>query len=818
MEAAQLALVSGGPGLVVVEGAVSRITFSNPDTGFAIVRIANEERPVKGTFGRVAVGDSFRIEGTEEQHAKFGRQILATKIVHCAPAGIDGVARYLAELPGIGDVLAQRMVGALGDRAIERLIDDPAAVARKVTGLTKAKAEKAAARAKEKREEQEVLVYLYSIGLSPAFGARVLKAWGAKAPAFIRANPYRLAREISMIGFALADSIAMNLGIAPDAIERREAALLHVLGEAASSGCRYKSAGKETSTGGGHCFLPRGLLGEVAAQLLTVPRAMVDEAVGTLASQGAIVVEGEAVYSASLHRAEFDVAQRIGVLMRNRREPPEPAAAGSTAAKVAEMLSVDQRAAVALVRSAGAVVITGGPGTGKSTTMRAVVEEWEASKRTVVLCAPTGRAAKRLSETTGRIGTTIHRLLEWKGDTGPQKNEHNPIPCDLVIVDEASMLDAPLARALVLAIPQGATLLLVGDVDQLPSVGAGQVLHDIIESGVVPVARLSQIFRQREGSQISAAAAEVLRGEAPRGGGAGSELEIVGVMEEGEESAGQLAQRAIVRLVCEQLPAQGFAPRKVQVLTPMHKGAAGTKELNRALQAALNPNGAELARGGDRPPFRVGDPVLQTKNDYDLGIMNGDLGRIVAIDADPKAPKVVCRFDGAEGDTEHVKDALGNLELAYAMSVHKSQGGEFSAVVMVLLWEHYMMLRRNLLYTGMTRGKKRVVIVGQARALATAARQRDTSTRYTGLKARLGAIDRTPAPGPQRIPETRTVELDGEAFAVDEDGVVSERPTTASPRPSLLPPARTDPIAEARKQLNQLADRLTAPARRRGQP
>ena len=780
--ASQLALLSGGPGLVVVEGAVSRITFHNAENGFAIVRIGDEPRPIKGTFGRVAVGDSFRVEGKEEKSPKFGLQILATRIAPVAPKGADGVTTYLATLPGIGDVLAERIVAKFGERAVERLIDDPEAVAKAIRGLTPAKAKKAAERAKEKAEERELLVYLYGLGLSPAFAGRVLKVWGAKAPAIIRANPYRLARDISGIGFALADSIARNLGIPEDALERREAAVLHVLGEASGSGARYKAGDRDRSTGGGHCFLPLGQLGDIAAQMLTCSRAAIDEAVQALEGEGAVVIEDrraadDAVYLAGLHKAESYVAGKIGQLLREVRPAPPPAKAGGKAAKVAEILSDEQRAAVALVRSAGVVVLTGGPGTGKTTVTRAIVEEWEEAKRTVLLCAPTGRAAKRMSEATGRGASTIHRLLNWQGDTGPQVNEQSPLACDLVVADETSMLDVPLARHLLAAIPRGATLLLVGDVDQLPSVGAGQVLHDIIESGAVPVARLSRIFRQAAGSEISAAAASVLRGQPPASGG---ELQVVPVPADGDEPAGELAQREVVETVLRRLPAAGFQPRQVQVLCPMHKGAAGTVELNRALQAALNPTGAELVRGGGRPGFRVGDPVLQTRNDYDLGeagIMNGDMGRVVAVD--PSVPSMTVRFD--DEDVAIAKDALGNLELAYAMSIHKSQGGEFPAVVLVVLGEHYVMLRRNLLYTAITRGKRRVVIVGQHKALGIAARTPDTSTRNTGLRGRLGAL------GMGRTPSAAAV-------------------ATAQAAP--------DPIAACRAQLDRLFPDATTGGRR----
>lgn len=780
----------GAPGLVAVEGAISRVRFQNPENGFAIVTLDcnGVSEVVKGSLGRVAVGDSLRIEGIRKRDPKWGEQIEATKVIPIAPETADGVARYLAELPGLGDVLARRLVEAFGNKAIEVLCNEPERVARTVQGVTVKKAEAASEAARERREEQEVLVWLYGIGLSPAFATRVLREWGGQAPGIIRANPYRLAREIDRIGFALADSIARNLGIPEDAIERREAAILHVLGEAASSGARYKDpGGKERSTGGGHCYLPRVVLADITAQLLTLSRAAVEEAIGTLVEQEAIVVEEEQVYSRQLFRAEHGVAERIATLLRTRREAPPAPAAGTPAAAELVKLSDEQRAGADLTRSSAVVVITGGPGTGKTTLMKAVVALWTQAKRTVLLCAPTGRAAKRLAESTGKGASTIHRLLEWEGETGAfKRNAESPLSCDLVVVDESSMLDTPLARSLLAAIPQGASLLLVGDVDQLPSVGAGQVLHDVIESGQVPVARLSRIFRQREGSEISEAAASILRGEVPRSGG--GELSIVPVWTpeaDGVEPPGAIAQREIVHLVTEVLPRQGFSSSHVQVLTPMHKGQAGTQALNKALQAALNPNGAELRRGGEQPPFRVGDPVLQTRNDYDLNCMNGDLGRVVAVD--PEVPSVTSDFYGTE--VTHAKEAIGDLELAYAMSVHKSQGGEYPCVVMVLLMEHFMMLRRNLLYTGVTRGKKRVVIVGAHKALGIAVRTRDTSTRYTGLRDRI-----------RKAIET------SRKFAAS-----AAVPVPRAFTPPAVPAALPSPVEQARRQLEALTGKAPPP-------
>jgi exodeoxyribonuclease V alpha subunit len=767
-----------------VQGVVERLRFGPTDDGFAVAVLDCDgvREVVAGTLGRIAVGDTLRVEGTRET-SKYGQQIKATKVMPVAAQTVDGVARFLATLPGFGDVLARRLVERYGKDAIEVLMADPAKVASDVGGITKSKAEAAAEKAREKRDEMEVLVWLYGIGLTPAFAGRVLKEWGARAPSIIRENPYRLARDIDRIGFALADQIARNLGIAEDALERREAAILHVLAQASESGADVMIGGRKQSTGGGHCFLPRSTLLNATALLLSLSPASINEAVETLVEAEAVVVDGDAIYSAKLHTAEFKVSEKIGVLLRHRREQPEAPKPGSAAARALEPLTDEQRRAVATVGEAGVAVITGGPGTGKTTVLKAVVAAWEGAKRIVLLCAPTGRAAKRLSESTGRPAGTIHRLLEWKGDQGFQRNEKMPLVGDLIVIDEASMLDVQLARALLAAVPQGASVLLVGDVDQLPSVGPGQVLHDVIASGAVPVARLSRIFRQAEGSRISEAAAGVLRGEAPSGRD-DEELHVVPVWAPDDDTpGGPIAQREIVRLVTETMPARGFPPRDVQVLTPMHKGEAGTVELNRALQAALNPVGAEFPRGRSAP-LRVGDPVQQRRNNYDLGVMNGDLGRIVAID--PSVPSITSMF----GDDEvvHEKESINELELAYACSIHKSQGSEYPAVVIALLNEHFIMLRRNLLYTAITRGKRRVVIVGASRALSIAARTKDTSTRNTGLRAKLAKVDRTPAPRPVRP-----------SFA---PSTTAATPPAPVPVPSRAPEAQ---LAAARRAVQILA-------------
>jgi exodeoxyribonuclease V alpha subunit len=733
--AQQLALV-GEEGPVALEGNVTRVRFANAQNGFGVVEVncGGRKEVVAGAVGALAVGATVRIRGTREKHPKFGDQIMATSVIPVTPTTVEGIAVYLSTLPGVGEVSAKRIVARYGERAVATLIASPEDVAR-TCRIAPARAAAAAEAAKLRRAEEEVTVYLLGIGLSPAFTIRVLKEWGAKAPSIIERNPYQLARDIPLIGFVLADSIALGLGVKPESLARREAAIFYVLEEAAGSGARYKRVDhngveRETSTGGGHVFLPRSLLLVVTSQICGTTPAAIDEALANLSARREVVIDSDAVMTHQLAQAETSLAARIALLLCERDEPPAPPAPGTAAAAVLDKLSDEQRAAVATVRTSGVTVITGGPGTGKSFTMRAVVEAWEAAKRRVALCAPTGRAAKRLEETTGREASTVHRLLQRDPVTGGfVHNEKMPLEVDLVICDEASMLDTPLARSLFAAVPPGASVLLVGDVDQLPSVGPGQVLADVINSGVVPVARLSRIFRQKEGSRISVAASEVLAGRVPSAR-PGDEFEIVPVMAPSEEvKASELAASEVLRFVTQELPRQGFQRSDIQVLVPMHKGPAGTRELNLKLQQALNPAGADL-RG-----LRVGDPVMQLRNNYNLEVMNGDLGRVLSVD--PGVPNIIASFDGREVGYE--KEAIGELQLAYAMSIHKSQGSEFAAVVIPMTSDSYVMLRKNLLYTAITRGKRKVVVVGEMKALGRAVRTQDTSTRYTRLKQRLVA-------------------------------------------------------------------------------
>lgn len=716
-----------------VTGTMERFTFRNPDTGFGVARLLEEGtgRPVTivGQIAQLAEGQTVRVEGPEIEHPRFGRQLEAQVCELQTPKTVDGIEAYLGSglVKGIGPATARKITQVFGEETLQVIETAPERL-RAVRGLGQRKIEELVAAVAAQKDVQNVLVFLRQHGLGPGLAARIVRRYGKNASALIAANPYRLADDVIGIGFRTADRLAGSLGIANEAPERICAGLVHAL---------------QTAAKDGHCCLPEEELIARAAELLQCEPERVAHETPALADQGAIVRQlppgpvllhddpRPVAYLAHLHAAECGAAQALHRLMQRPRGRlairPEPAIAWFERA-AGFSLPAGQRQAVEKALTEPLTVITGGPGVGKTTIIRAVCEILGQKQLRPILCAPTGRAAKRLEESTGRPASTIHRLLEFTPGIGRfARDSRSPLEGDLLVVDESSMLDIQLAQSLFDAIPESMPLILVGDQNQLPSVGPGSVLADVIGSGRAAVAHLSEIFRQQKGSDIVRVAHGILRGEVPTSSGDDADFYFVPA-----KSAAHA--RMIVRELCVQrIPKRfSFDPRHdVQVLCPMYRGEAGADQLNRDLQDVLNPARLEVERGGKI--YRAGDKVLQVRNDYDREVYNGDVGMITHIDAG--AAKLWVRF--AEREAEYRFEDLGDLVPAYAISVHRSQGSEYPAVVIPLVTDHFPMLKRSLLYTAITRGKKLVVVTGSQKALELAVKNHDDGARHSGLLERL---------------------------------------------------------------------------------
>ncbi len=729
-----------GEGQVEVEGIVGSQVFVSPEADFAVLRldVPGQLRPVVtiGALAGLRVGETVRIIGRYEQHERYGQRLRADQALPQQPESRIGIERYLATLAGLGPELARRIVLELGVHALTALEEETFRVAQ-IKGVGKKRAQRALVDARARRDERAVMVFLQGLGISAAYASRIRKQWGQAAITKVRENPYALAREVSGIGFHIADRIAAAMGVEPLSPLRLVAGIRHVLLTACDSG---------------HCYLPERELLSRAVTLLqppppedappNSPPPLVDEklgesltqAIATLRSHGETLHEGEAVYLASLHQLEVELTRQVQRLMAAIRPRIPTISEHDIQLRLAE----GQRAALQRVETSPLSIITGGPGTGKTTIIAALVRAYLRAGLRVCLVAPTGRAAKRLSDATGQTAKTIHRLLNLiPGERGRSTKD---LEVDLLVCDEASMLDLPLAVTLLKAVPSAATVVLVGDVDQLPSVGPGRVLADLIDSDQLAVTRLREIFRQKEGSGIIDNAQSILRGELPQSAPIGDKQADFYWIEVDDAVK---ARETVVRLVAERIPQRfGFDPlTDVQVLTPMHRGEVGTEELNRALQAALNPVAqaalAEKATPTGKPNFFVGDKVMQVKNNYELDVWNGDIG--VILSRDEEEDLLLVRFED-ERQVAYDATAREDLELAYAVSVHKSQGSEYKAVVVPLHIQHYPLLRRNLVYTAVTRGKKLVVVVGGRRAVKRAVTQTGDLLRYTGLRERLRSI------------------------------------------------------------------------------
>ena len=726
-----------------LEGTVERIVYSGGDGSFTVARLKLERDgqavTVVGSLVGIPAGAVLRVSGRYETTTRFGEQFRVARYVEVAPQTIDGLRRYLGSglIRGIGPEFAGRIVERFGIDTLEVLDREPGRIS-EVPGIGAKRAQAIRAAWAAQREVRKVMVFLQGYGVSPAFAARIYKRYGAAAIARVRENPYRLAFDVWGIGFLSADKLAAALGVARDAPARAEAGVRHVLDEQA---------------GNGHVFVPRARLCERAAALLELEEAAASAAIDRLARTGDVAIDAgvtadsadAAVYEAELYRAETALAAGLRRLL----ETPAPALAVDVpraldwyqrAAQIT--LARQQEEAVRTALAAKVAVITGGPGVGKTTIVRGIVSILEKKGVTVALAAPTGRAAKRLSDATGAPASTLHRLLEWRpADASFGRTGDRPLDADVLIVDEASMLDVRLGADLVAALAPSTRLVLVGDVDQLPSVGPGTVLADVIASGVVPTVRLTEIFRQAAESLIVVNAHRIHDGDLPELGaapvaGGGEDRRDFFFLEEDDPAR---AAALIRDLVTTRLPRRyGLAVRDIQVLAPMHRGELGAGNLNQLLQDALTAGAPGVQRG--TRVLRVGDKVMQIRNDYDKEVWNGDSGLVEAVDAE--ADTLTVRFD--DRAVEYGLDELDALVLAYAATVHKSQGSEYPAVIVPVHTQHYVMLQRNLLYTAVTRGKRLVVLVGTKKALGLAVRNAEVAARCSGLAARLEREEPTP--------------------------------------------------------------------------
>lgn len=721
-----------------LSGQIERITFTNEETGFTIarVKIAGRHEPVTvvGTLMAPMPGEILDMHGEWSNHPRFGIQFKVRDYKTRVPATVYGIRKYLGSgmIKGLGPVMADRIVDKFGkktldviDSQIQRLAEVAGIGEKRIAMITQAWAAQS--------EIRDVMLFLQSHGVSSGYAAKIFKQYGNQSIAVVKQNPYRLATEIFGIGFLTADQIAGKLGFENDSKLRVEAGILYVLNQLSDEG---------------HVYFPYQPLISKSCGILGVDREPVVQALGHLALDQKIVIEDinetldvfkenhKAVYLARFHLCETGIARRLKALVagtKSLRDIDTNKAIDWVQGQLSITLAENQIKAIVWAVKNKVMVITGGPGTGKTTIINAVLKIFARLKAAIMLAAPTGRAAKRMTEATGFEAKTIHRLLEYSLQKGGfQRNEDKPLDCDVLVIDESSMIDTLLMYHLLKAVPTFATLILVGDINQLPSVGAGNVLADIIASSAVPVATLDKIFRQAQTSQIVVNAHRINQGLAPSvtaGQAADPRNDFYFIDQEDPDQVLDI----IVELCKNRIPQRfGFDPvDDIQVLTPMHRGSVGAGNLNQQLQAALNPGEGGVTRG--ERSYRVNDKVMQIRNNYDKEVFNGDIGRIRAIAWESR--EITVSIDGR--DIAYDFGDLDEIVPAYAISVHKSQGSEYPVVIIPIVTQHYILLQRNLIYTAVTRGKKLVVIVGSRKAMAIGVNNNKTRQRYTRLKYRL---------------------------------------------------------------------------------
>ena len=729
-----------------IQGTISRITYQHPESHYTVARLDEDGGPsttVVGTIFPVSEGEEIKVTGTWKRHPRYGLQFQVDHWEKIDPSTIEGIEKYLGSglIKGIGPTYAKRLVGAFGADTLRVLSEEPLRIL-DVDGIGEVRARRIIEAWQAQRGMQDVMVFLQGHGVGASLALRIYRVFGADTIAQVRENPYALAQQVHGIGFLLADRLASHIGIRGDFPLRVQAGVLHVLGSSAERG---------------HCYLPLTALTKSACELLGVDDEGIDIAVEKLAERGAVVLQDQPdrratrVYLVDLFEAEQRVADAIARLLltssflqgERKASPWEKGKgvsrgaidllSGSLFADLPMQLDGDQVDAARRALNEKVFVITGGPGTGKTTLLMSLLAVLRRAKVRFALAAPTGRAAKRMTESTGEEALTLHRLLEYNPrEGGFQRHQDNPLQVDVIIVDEASMVDLVLMDHLLCAIEPHTHLILVGDVDQLPSVGPGSVLRDLIDSERVPVAVLRRIFRQERESLIVANAHRILQGQNLEFADARERRDFDFMARESEEEI----LETIKELLRERIPAwlrlrPDEIVQSVQLLTPMHRGMLGTIQLNRELQSLLNPVGQGLERGGST--LRVRDKVMQLRNNYDKGVFNGDLGRIASIDRDDG--RIQVDFDDKR--VAYEADEWDEIGLAYATSIHKSQGSEYPVVILPLHTSHYMMLYRSILYTAVTRGKSLVIVVGSRKALGMAIRNVRVENRNTGLKEKL---------------------------------------------------------------------------------